>query len=210
MSMRLALLCLVAAVFTAGCTGDGGEPASSAEPSQSAASERSPVPSVAAGKPTASGARTLKVFLSTEKNCGDVRPVERELPNTEAVATAALRELFSGRLTEQEQAAGLTGFGPDTADLLGGLRIADGIAYVNLNASHRNAIDSAGTSCGGSAFQSMVGNTLRQFPTVEEVRYAFDRDPKAWIEFTQGACPEEPIPPGDPCDPRPWVPGQRG
>lgn len=50
----------------------------------------------------------------------------------------------------------------------------------------------------------MVASTLRQFPTVTDVRYAFDGDPRAWVEFTEGGCPDDPIPPGDPCDPRPW------
>lgn len=155
-------------------------------------------------------ARSVLIFLSTEVNCGDVRPVGRQIPDTEAVATAALQELFSGRVTEQERGAGLTGFGPETADLLRRLRVDDEIAYVDLNASHRDAIDFAGTSCGGAAFHAMVGSTLRQFPTVKEVRYAFDGNPREFVEFVQGGCPDDPIPPGDPCDPLPWRQGESG
>lgn len=157
----------------------------------------------------AQNTRTVLIFLTdTEAECGVVRPVERQVPDTKAVAIAALQELFSGHVTEQERGAGLHGFGPETAGLLRRLWVEDGIAYVDLNASHREAIAQAGTSCGGVVFGAMIGSTLRQFPTVKDVRYAFDGDPRAFVEFQQGYCPDDPIPPGDPCDPRPW--GVRG
>jgi spore germination protein GerM len=131
--------------------------------------------------------------------------VVRQVPEADAIATAALQELFSGRVTEQERSAGLrSGFGPQTADLLNRLRIADGVAYVDLDGSRRDAIAYASTSCGSGVFGSAIRSTLLQFPTVTEVRYAFDGDPRDFVEWSQGGCPEEPIPPGDPCDPRPW------
>lgn len=167
----------------------------------------SPTPTTS---PPAQDTRTVLIFLSTEANCGDVRPVERQVPDTEAVGTAALEELFSGRVTEQERAAGLSGFGPETAGLLRRLWVADGIAYVDLDASYRDAIAFASTSCGGAAFHAMIASTIRQFPTVQDVRYAFDGNPRAFVEFGQGGCPDDPIPPGDTCDPRPWGPGGGG
>jgi DNA-directed RNA polymerase specialized sigma24 family protein len=34
-------------------------------------------------------------------------------------------------------------------------------------------------------------------------RFAFDGDPRAYVEYMQGGCPE-PIPASDPCDPAPF------
>lgn len=154
--------------------------------------------------PGRTGYQAVQIFLSTEENCGDVRPVERQVPANEAVVTAALQELFSGRLTDEERAQGLSGFAPETAGLLRSLRVDNGTAYVDLDASMTDVISFASTSCGGSAFQAMIARTLEQFPTVTDVRYAFDGDPRAFAEFSQQGCPDPPVPAGDPCDPRPW------
>jgi hypothetical protein len=163
--------------------------------------------------PRAAGTRTVEVLLLApdDGDCGAVRPVQRRVPDDGAVATQALRELFGGRTTDQERAAGLQSpFGPATADLLRQVRVVDGTAYVDLDGGRRRAIDFAGTSCGGQAFFAVVVGTLRQFPTVTQVRFAFDGDPRDFVQWSQGGCPDEPVPPGDPCDPRPWQPARPG
>lgn len=191
-----------------GCPADG-EPfigALVAEPGPDSAPGGRPSAPPPDGQPS----RTVRIYLTSQSNtdCLADRPVERRIPQTSAVATAALTELFSGRISDQERAAGLqSGFSPATADLLNGLRIADGTAYVDLNGTLRDEIAYASTSCGSAVFGSAIRNTLLQFPTVTQVRYAFDGDPRAFVEWSQGGCPDEPIPPGDPCDPLPWQSG---
>jgi hypothetical protein len=151
------------------------------------------------------GTAPIRIFLLTgeEDPCGGAgRFVERRVPATEAVATAALRKLFAGA-TAEEKAAGLSGFGHETAGLLRSVRIEDGTAYVDLVAALLP--DSVGTSCGGTAFQVMVGETLLQFPTIERYVVALDGDPRAFVEVMQGGC-EDPVEPGGPCDPAPFRP----
>ena len=161
-----------------------------------------PSPSPAT-EPTAAaaGTQTVQVFFvdtTNDLDCGAVQPVIRQVAATDAVATAALTELFGGA-TEQEQSEGLGGFGPETAALLRSVRVMDGTAYVDLDASLLPG--NFGTSCGGSAFGAMVGSTLTQFPTVDNYVVALDGDPRAFVEFMQGACPQPSPAPGDSCDP---------
>lgn len=176
-----------------------------AEPSVPASPEVTDEPGL--GPSGVSASRSVLVFLSETRSedCAAVRPVERQVRDTGAIGTAALRELFNGRVTSAEEDAGLSSsYNEMTAELLRSLRIDNGVAYVNLDGSRREAISFASTSCGSAAFNATVAGTLRQFSTVQEVRYAFDGDPRDFVEWSQGACPEEPVPPGDRCDPQPW------
>lgn len=157
--------------------------------------------------------QTVQVFFSStdpDANlCQDVVPVTREVPVTAAVATAALNELFRGPSPQEERDLKIDSvFTPETAGLLRSVRIDDGTAYVDLRhfdslASPTIPLGIYGTSCGSGAFHSQMRATLTQFPTVREVRYAFDGDPRAFVEWMQGGCPD-PIPAGDPCDPEPF------
>jgi hypothetical protein len=174
------------------------------EPTAPPTPDEPTAPPMADDEPPA-GTAPIRIFLLTgeEDSCGGAgRFVERRVPATEAVATAALRELFAGA-TAEEKAAGLGGFGPETAELLRSMRIEDGTAYVDLVADLLP--DSVGTLCGGTAFQAMVGETLLQFPTIERYVVALDGDPRAFVEVMQGAC-EDPVEPGGPCDPAPFRP----
>jgi spore germination protein GerM len=148
----------------------------------------------------------VQVFFgeADSRDCTDVRPVERRVPATEAVATAALRELFAGT-TEQERATGLVGYGPDTDGLLRTVRVVDGTAYVDLDAARFP--ERFGTSCGGTFFLVTVRATLTQFPSVSEVVLALDGDPAAFVRALEGECPADPPQAPDPCDPAPFGPG---
>lgn len=168
----------------------------------------------AEAQPPEGQTQTVQVFFSSTAEdgpgdyCNQVVAVPRELPVTAAVATAALNELFGGPTSEEERSLGAGSlFSAATADLLRSVRIEDGTAYVDLRdfRTHpaRNTLGAASTSCGGTAFLTSVTRTLTQFPTVQEVHLAFDGDPRAFVEWMQGFCPE-PVPAGDPCDPEPF------
>ena len=165
------------------------------------------------GQPSA-GTQQVTVFFSraddASPNCDGVAPVTRTVPATEAVARAALEQLFAGPTEDEERAHGVaSAFSRRTAGILNAVRIDNGVAYVDLQdfstvEGAATELGGYGTSCGMGAFFGQVETTLRQFPTVREVRYAFDGDPRAFQQFVQGGCPDEPVPPGDPCDPAPF------
>ena len=179
------------------------------EGSQPRAPRLSPPPSAPSG-PT----QTVTVFFSRANDdspyCNGVVPVARTVPATEGVARAALEQLFAGPTPEEERRYGArSAFSPRTADLLNSVRVEEGIAYVDLRdfttvEGASTQLGAYSTSCGMGAFSGQVETTLRQFPTVREVRYAFDGDPRAFVEYMQGGCPDEPVPPGDVCDPAPF------
>lgn len=143
------------------------------------------LPSPRPGAPTT----TVGLFFSpvTLGDCTEVRRVDRAVPATRAVAAAALEALFAGP-TEQERAQGAGGFGPATAGLLRSVRVADGTAFVDLRADLFPSW--ATTSCGMGIFGATTGQTLRQFPTVQDVVYALDGSPRRFTEALQGACPD--------------------
>ena len=168
-----------------------------------------PEPSV----PPTGETQQVTVFFSERNNdsayCDGVAPVTRTVPATEQVARAALEQLFAGPTPEEERRFGVgSAFAPESADLLNSVRIENGVAYVDLkrfeSMPNANNLAGYGTSCGMGGFFGQLGATLRQFPTIRDVRYAFDGDPRAFVEYMQGGCPDEPIPPGDPCDPAPF------
>ncbi len=146
----------------------------------------------------------MQVFFNRidGSSCSVVEAVPREVPETEAVATAALTELFAGPTAEEEQRGLSSLFDAVTEDLLRSLHVADGVAYLDLDGSFLD-LGNASTSCGGSAVMASVEATLEQFATVDEVRYAVEGEPRAFYDFLQIGCPT-PSTTGDRCDPDPF------
>jgi hypothetical protein len=95
----------------------------------------------------------------------------REIPATQAVATAAIRELLGG-LSEEERAYGLTSAVPDGTELLG-IEIEDGTARVDLS----GGFDDGGGTLSMSLRLGQVVFTLTQFSTVQRVELWMDGAP---------------------------------
>jgi spore germination protein GerM len=120
-------------------------------------------------------------------DCATVFAVTRQLPRTDAVATAALRLLFAGP-SEAERAAGYRSpFSAATSGLLKSLRIEHGTAYVNLN-DPRTLLAGASSSCGAAELRTQIERTLRQFPTVRRVIVAIDGEPRSFYEWMGESC----------------------
>ncbi|WP_157818106.1 GerMN domain-containing protein [Candidatus Thiodictyon syntrophicum] len=140
--------------------------------------------------------------LNTDaRDCAAVFPVTRTVPRTAAVATTALRGLFAGPTPDERQAGYYSFFSSATAGLLKRVRIASGTAYVDLN-DPRDLLSGATSSCGAAQLRTQLDRTLRQFPSVERVRYAIDGDPRAFYEWLNEPCAAA----NDHCDPRPFHP----
>lgn len=172
---------------------------------------RSSAPVVSSPAPAATvtlGISLLPAGYSCRPGAPLVR-VKRVVPATQAVATAALEQLFAGS-TAAERARGLeSGFDRSTAGLLRAVRVRDGVAYVDLHDLLFTELSNASTSCGNVAFTAQIEQTLRQFPTVSEVRFAVEGDPVAYYEWAQIGCPS-PSRTGDRCDPGPFQPTPAG
>ena len=111
----------------------------------------------------------VKVFfgnsnLDPNVSCKEVFPVVRTVPKTQAVGQAAVNELLQGP-TDEERAAGyFTSINSGVA--LKSLRIASGTAYADFDESLEAGI---GGSCRVAMTRWQIVETLRQFPTVQNV-----------------------------------------
>lgn len=102
--------------------------------------------------------------LDPEITCEKVFATEREIPATLAVGTAALDELLAGP-TKAEQAEGYY-TNINSGVTLIGLKVVDGVAFANFDSRLEEGV--AG-SCRVIAIRSQITETLKQFPTVDEV-----------------------------------------
>jgi germination protein M len=136
----------------------------------------SPTPTITASTPSPTPAGTTIVrayfFLGSFTGNNGLAPVLREVPETKAVATAAMRQLLAGPNDKELAArpAMYTGI-PEGTRLLG-LAVKDGIATVDLSGEFEA---SEGMVARGRLAQ--VVYTLTQFPTVDAVRFELDGQP---------------------------------
>jgi spore germination protein GerM len=160
---------------------------------------------LAAGPGDVAAATTeLRVYFnnaqraSSGADCAIVFPLPRQMPKTEGVAAAALRQLFAGP-SEAERAAGYRSpFSAASAHLLKRVFIEHGTAYVDLH-DPRSLLPGVTSSCGAAEFVAQVERTLRQFPTVRRVLLAIDGEPRdfyAWMgqdcDLTNDHCDAAP------------------
>ncbi|OHA63960.1 MAG: hypothetical protein A2667_01325, partial [Candidatus Wildermuthbacteria bacterium RIFCSPHIGHO2_01_FULL_47_27] len=107
--------------------------------------------------------------MDPEFSCNKVFAVERIIPKTQAMARAALEELFKGP-TEEEKAQGfLTSMPPGVQ--IQRLSIENGTAKADFNDALEYQV---GGSCRVSAIRAQITETLKQFPTVQQVVISID------------------------------------
>ncbi len=155
-SVALSLIVIVAMV--GGCA-----------PTTPPAEEPSPEPTVTP-EPEEPAAETIDVLVYLVR--GETLGVtSREVPATEAVATAAIGELLSGP-TDRDVEAGLSTAIPE-GTTSGGVSIADGTATVDLSSEY----ESGGGTLSMQMRVAQVVYTLTQFDTVERVAFMIDGAP---------------------------------
>lgn len=172
--LALAVLAVVLIIIAAGLAACGGDEDGSASPTTPGDSA-SQAPSASPGEPTspspaatAAPATTVRVYFMRGEKLG---VAERQVPQTKAVANAALTALCGG-LTTEETDAGLTSAVPVGTELLG-VSIRDGVATVDLSGEYA----SGGGSLSMMARVAQVVYTLTQFPTVTSVDFRMDGAP---------------------------------
>jgi spore germination protein GerM len=151
----------------------------------------------------------FKVYFSNDRlmsdatDCLAVFGVDRSVPMTSSIATAALQSLFRGP-SSQERAEGYRSFFSETtAGLLKRVRVEAKTAYVDLE-DIRQALSGATSSCGSAEFHSQIERTLLQFPAIEQVIYAIKGDPRTFYEWMNEPCSRT----NDDCNPAPFRDGR--
>ena len=121
----------------------------------------------------------VKVYFMLEGGGTDYRPgpflvpVYREIPRTQAVATAAVRLLIEGPTAdEQASVPALTSAVPADTMLLG-ISIERGLATVDLS----REFESGGGTFSMAARLAQMVFTVTQFPTVQQVQFYLDGEP---------------------------------
>lgn len=102
--------------------------------------------------------------LDPQITCTRVFPVSREVPRTQSVARAALLELLKGPTQAELQDNYMTALNPNVA--LNSVSITNGVAHADF--SEQLGAGVAG-SCRVSAIRAQITETLKQFPTVQNV-----------------------------------------
>lgn len=179
-SIALVAAMLVACTPSTGGLGPIGSAPPSAEPSvpvgspdippgtDSPSTAPSSQPSPPASSPPAGSTIVRAYFhLGGDVQAEGLVAVLRVVPESQAVARAAILELLSGlEGRETWDGAGLSSAIPAGTDLLG-LSIEDGIATVDLS----DEFESGGGSASAMMRLAQVTYTLTQFPTVERVSF---------------------------------------
>ncbi|MDO8581959.1 MAG: GerMN domain-containing protein [bacterium] len=117
-----------------------------------------------------SGGTMVKAFFGNRitdpnvLNCDRVYPVERVVPKTQAVARAALEEMFAGPTLLEGQAGYFTAMNDGVK--IQKLSIANGTAFVDFDETLEAQV---GGSCRVTIIRAQIKETLKQFPTVKNV-----------------------------------------
>ncbi|KKW16492.1 MAG: hypothetical protein UY56_C0015G0003 [Parcubacteria group bacterium GW2011_GWA1_50_14] len=115
------------------------------------------------------GTMPVKVFFGSSVEdpkgleCNASYPVVRNIPKTQSVAQAAIRELLLGPTPEEKQKGYFTSL-PDGVKLER-ISIADGVARAEFS----EELDRTGGSCRVGSIRSQIVETIKQFPTVKDV-----------------------------------------
>jgi hypothetical protein len=152
---------------------DQGEPDLTAAPSASAPASANPggSPAVTAA-PGATTIVRVYFYLGGELGTAGLVPLLREVPETRAVATAAMNALLAGPTADERGEREITSAVPAGSRLLG-LRVENGIATVDLSSE----FESGGGSMSMFVRLGQVIYTLTQFPTVDTVLFEIEGQP---------------------------------
>lgn len=117
--------------------------------------------------------QVVEVYFGNGEKGGDecdaVFPVEREIEKTEGVGKAALKELLKGPTDEEEDEGYFTSINSGVE--VNGLNIENGKATVDFSSEIE---DRVGGSCMVTAIKAQIKETLKQFPTVDEVEISVE------------------------------------
>ncbi|MDO8602176.1 MAG: Gmad2 immunoglobulin-like domain-containing protein [bacterium] len=120
----------------------------------------------------AAAVSTVQAYFSNTQadpgtpDCAKVFSVYRNVPNTQAVARAALEEMLKGPTAAEQRVGYVTGIQNGSRIAINSLTIENGVAKVDFSSELEQ---SAGGSCRVGAVRSQIEHTLKQFSTVKSV-----------------------------------------
>lgn len=115
--------------------------------------------------------------LDPEYSCNKVFPVEREIKKTAAVARAALEELLRGATEADKQEGFFTSINPGVK--IQKLAIENKTARVDFDEQLEFQM---GGSCRVAAIRAQITQTLKQFPTIENVIISIDGETETILQ----------------------------
>lgn len=107
--------------------------------------------------------------LNPEIICDLVFPVQRTITKTQAIGRATIEELLAGPIVSEIEQGYFTNI--NLGVVIQDLRIDQGIAYIDFNQQIESQV---GGSCLVSAIRAQIEETLKQFPTIDEVVISID------------------------------------
>lgn len=149
-------------------------------------------PCVPVRPPEQPGTRVVLVFFTCahhDARQARVRTVAagRRVPATPNVLELALTELLRGP-THFEREAGLTSpFGPETAGMLNGVSVQDGLARVELDESFASIPGVGIHGTAQTAYGQLVDTTF-QFPTIERIVFTVGGSARRWCDLWEVEC----------------------
>lgn len=136
----------------------------------------------------------VKVYFMLEGGGTDYRPgpflvpVYREIPRTQAVATAAVRELIEGPTADEMASVPALHSAVPADTMLLGISIENGLATVDLS----REFEAGGGTFSMAARLAQMVFTVTQFPTVQEVEFHLDGEPVT-IFSSEGIVMDHPV-----------------
>ncbi len=116
------------------------------------------------------GLMTVEAYFAREsdgadaESCSLVYPIPRLVPQTPAVARAALAELLAGPTPAEAELGYVSALAPDVT--LNNLTLQEGVAKATFNDALNAGVES---ECRAGAIRAQIERTLKQFPTINEV-----------------------------------------
>ena len=136
----------------------------------------------------------VKVYFLLDGGGSDYRPgpflvpVYREIPQTQAVATAAMRELIVGPTADERAGVPALSSAVPADTMLLGINIEGGLATVDLS----REFEAGGGTFSMAARLAQVVLTMTQFPTVQLVEFHLDGEPVS-IFSSEGIIMDHPV-----------------
>lgn len=118
---------------------------------------------------------TIKIFFGNDElnpnavDCSLVYPLEREIPQTQAVARTAVQKLLEGPTEDEKESGYYTSI--NSGVKINFIKIEDKTAYVDFDSQLEQGV---GGSCRVLAIASQIRATIAQFDTVDDVVISID------------------------------------
>ncbi|KUK79341.1 MAG: Spore germination protein-like Gmad2 [Microgenomates bacterium 39_7] len=125
-------------------------------------------------------------------DCSLVYGTARSISSTfdlETEIEEALKELFKGPTTQEEQEGFSSFFSPETSQLLNEVKLVDDTAYIDL-IDAPSTLEGQNASCAGQALLSQIEETIKHSRQVQKVVVSTNGNAQEFYEWLQLGCDE--------------------